>query len=334
MIIEDNHIDRIIARYIANEASQEDLLLLHEWMDQSPENKRYVENIRVLQDKAIASHSPVKVDTLKAWEKVKAQLDLPKQAAAPVTSRTFVIHHRSWIRAAAIFILIIGVSSFFYYLSNTSSSDIIRYNLSSANTTVSKTIAGNIHICLNRKTTIAVVENKNKKTRELQLSGEAFIQVTHSTDAPLIVKAGETLIKDIGTSFNVKANPGSSIIEVFVESGEVSFFTNSQSGVRLSKGETGIFDKQTKLFRINKISNQNINSYKTHKFVFLNTPLSEAVKEINAVYPEAIILGDSMIGKRTLNVTFDNEDIDDIAAVMSETLGLEVSTSEKVYILR
>jgi len=334
LIIEDNHIDRIIARYIANEASQEDLLLLREWMDLSPENKRYVENIRLLSEKALASNSPAKVDTFTAWEKVKAQLDLPIQATASVKSRTFVLQQRSRIKAAAIFALIIGVASFFYYLSNTSSSDIIRYNLSSANTTVSKTIAGNINICLNRKTTIVVVENKNKKTRELKLSGEAFIQVTHSTDTSLIVKAGETLIKDIGTSFNVKANPGSSTIEVFVESGEVSFFTNSQSGVKLSKGETGIFDKQSKLFRINKISVQNISSYKTHKFVFLNTPLSEAVKEINAVYPKAIILGDSIIGKRTLNVTFDNEDIDNIATVMSETLGLEVSTSGKVYILR
>jgi transmembrane sensor len=334
LIIEDNHIDRIIARYIANEASQEDLLLLREWMDQAPENKRYVENIRLLQDKALAAHSPIQVDTSKAWEKVKAQLDLSAQVAAPKESRFFAIPQKIWTKAAAIFVLIIGVSTLFYYLSIGSSSDIIRYNLASANASVSKTIAGNIHVCLNRKTTITVVENKKAKTKELQLSGEAFIQVKHSADEQLVVKAGETLIKDIGTSFNVKANPGSSIVEVFVESGEVSFFTNAQSGIRLTKGETGIFDKQTKLFRINKTSNPNINSYKTHKFVFVNTPLSEAVKQINAVYPKAIILGDSLIGNRTLNVTFDNEDIDDIADVMSETLGLEVSTSGKGYILR
>jgi hypothetical protein len=90
LIIEDNHIDRIIARYIANEASQEDLLLLREWMDQAPENKRYVENIRLLQDKALAAHSPVKVDTSKAWEKVKAQLDLSVQATAPKKSSSYL----------------------------------------------------------------------------------------------------------------------------------------------------------------------------------------------------------------------------------------------------
>ena len=242
LIIEDNHIDRIIARYIAKEASQEDLLFLGEWMDQSSENKRYVENIRMLQDKAIALHFPVKVDTIKAWMKVKAQLDVPVQAIAVKKTKPFVLSQKSWTKAVAIFALIIGVSSLFYYLSITSSSDITRYTLASYNNSVSKTIAVNIDICLNRDTRIAVVENKKKKTRELQLSGEAFIHVRHSTDTQLIVKAEETWIKDIGTSFNVKANPWSSTVEVFVESGEVSFFTDSQSGIKLSKGETGIFD--------------------------------------------------------------------------------------------
>jgi transmembrane sensor len=333
LIIEDNHIDRIIARHIANEASQEDLLLLREWMDQTPENKRYVEDIRLLQDKALVAHSSVKVDTSKAWEKVKAQLDLSAQAIAPKKHSYFVIPHTIWTKAAAVFALIIGISSFFYYLSNTSNSDTIRYSLSSANSSVSKTIAGNIHVCLNRKTTIAVVENKKTKTKELHLTGEAFIQVKHAADEQIIVKAGETLIKDIGTSFNVKANPGSSTVEVFVESGEVSFFTNSQSGIMLTKGERGVFDKRTKIFRIYKTSNPNINSYKTHRFVFLNTPLSDAVREVNAVYPNAILLGDSLIGNRTLSVTFENEDIEDIAYVMSETLGLKFSKSDKGYIL-
>ncbi len=331
MIIEDNHIDHIIARYLVNEASQEDLLLLREWMDQSPDNTRYVESIRLLYDNALASHSPAIVNTDKAWEKVKSKLNLQEQTTAPTKSRFYMFQSRNLTRVAAVFALIMGISLVFYYLSTP---DIIRYNLTSSNSPVSKIVAGNIHVCLNRKTTLAVVESKKKKTRELQLSGEAFIQVTHSTNTQLIVKAGETLIKDIGTSFNVKANPGSSTIEVFVESGGVSFFTDSQSGIKLTKGETGIFDKQTKAFRIYKIFNPNVNSYKTHKFVFVNTPLSEAVKEINAVYPKAIILGDSSIANRTLSVTFDNERIEAIADIMSETLGLKVSPSGNGYILR
>ena len=334
LIIEDTHIDRIIARYIANEASGEELLLLREWMDQSHDNTRYVENIRMLHDRALASHSFVRVDTAKAWEKVKSQLNLPEQTTTSAKRRVFLFRSGNFMKVAAAFTLIIGITAVFYYLFSGSATDITRYNLASSDTSVAKTIAGNIHVCLNRKTTLAVVENKKAKTRELQLSGEAFIQVTHSTNTQLIVKAGETLIKDIGTSFNVKANPGSSTIEVFVESGEVSFFTDTQSGIKLTKGETGVFDKHTKAFRIYKIFNPNVNSYKTHKFVFVNTPLSEAVKEINAVYPKAIQLGDSSIANRTLSVTFDNERIEAMADIMSETLCLKVSTSGNGYIIR
>lgn len=333
MIIEDNHIDRIIARFVVDEASQEDIQLLGEWMDLSAENKRYVENIRLLHDKALASQSSIKVDTAKAWEKVNAQLDQPMQAITPSKSKRLVMKSKSWVRVAAMFTLVVGISSLFYYLSNSSDSNLIHYNLTAADTSVNKTIAGNIQVYLNKNTTIEVVEDKKNKTRVLQLSGEANFEVKHSDKMQLIVKAGETLIKDIGTTFNVKANADDSTIEVFVEAGEVSFFTNSQVGVRLTKGETGIYDKQTKLFKLNKTDNPNITSYKTHKFVFTNTPLSEVVKAINAVYPNDILLGDSLIGKQTLNVTFDNEDIDAMAYIMSETLGLSLSKTDKGYIL-
>lgn len=334
MIIEDHHIDRIIARFVVDEASQEDIQLLDKWMDLSAENKRYVENIRLLHDKALASQSSIKVDTAKAWEKLKAQLDQQMQVTVPAKSKRFVFQQNSWAKIAAIFTLVVGISSLFYYLSNSSDSNLIRYNLAAADTSVNKTIAGNIQVCLNRNTTIKVVEDKKNKTRVLQLSGEANFEVNHSDEMQLIVKAGETLIKDIGTTFNVKANPDDSTIEVFVESGEVSFFTNSQLGVKLSKGETGIYDKQTKLFKLNKTDNPNITSYKTHKFVFVNTPLSEVVTAVNAVYPNAILLGDSLIGKQTLSVTFDNEDVEAMAYIMSETLGLSLSKTDKGYILK
>ena len=333
MIIEDKHIDRIIAKLVANEAAQEDLLLLREWMNLSSENKRYVEDIRLLHDKALSSHSSIKVDVNKAWEKVNAQLDNHERVIAPDKTRRFEFRANSWMKTAAVFALIIGISSLFYFLLNTSESGFIKYNLTSTNTSISKIIAGNIHVCLNRNTTIAVVENKKNNIRELQLTGEANFEVKHSDDMQLIVKAGETLIKDIGTTFNVKANPDSSTVEVFVESGEVSFFTNKQSGINLTKGETGIFDKKTKQFSIYMTNNPNIASYKTHKFVFVNTSLFEVVKEINAVYPNAILLGDSLIGYHTLNVTFENENIDNIVYVLSETLGLKVSKYDKGSLL-
>jgi len=330
LIAEDTHIDPIIARFLANEASPEDIRLLNEWMALDDANKRYVEQVKWLNDKAASSCHYVKVDKVKAWEKVKAQtID-----SVPVKPRSFPWMQSTWMRVAAVFILVLGFASLGYHFWSLSEKNTMQYNIASADVSVNKTIGDNVQVCLNRQTTIAVTENKKKKTKELQLSGEAFIQVKHAKEEQLIVKAGETQIKDIGTSFNVKARPGSPTVEVFVQNGEVIFFTTDQSGITLKQGETGIFDNQTKQFRKLAMFNPNVDAYKTHRFVFMDTPLSEAVKEINAVYPGAITIKDPLIGTNTITVTFDNERIDAMASVLSETLGLQLTKSGHGYILR
>jgi ferric-dicitrate binding protein FerR (iron transport regulator) len=330
LIVEDTHIDPIIARFLANEASPEDIRLLNEWMSQDDANRRYVEQVKWLNDKAASSCQYVKVDKAKAWERVKAKT----VDSVPVKPRSLPWMQSPWMRVAAIFILVLGFASLSYHFWSLSEKNTVRYNLASTDVSVNKTIGDNVQVCLNRQTTIAVTENKKKKTKELKLSGEAFIQVKHAKEELLIVKAGETQIKDIGTSFNVKARPGSPTIEVFVQTGEVIFFTADQSGIKLKQGETGIFDNQTKRFRKLVMLTPNIGAYKTYRFVFVDTPLSEAVKKINAVYSGAITIKDPLIGTNTITVTFDNERIDAMASVLSETLGLQLSKSGNGYILR
>jgi transmembrane sensor len=331
---DDTHIDPLIARCLANEAAPDDLRLLNEWMMQDEENKRYVEQVRWLHDKAASSCRYEKVDTAKAWAKVKVQTVQPATSPVRTKRRSFALMQSSWIRVAAVFVLVLGFSSLGYHLWTTPNGVVAHYNIASADASVNKTIGDNVQVCLNRKTTITVTENRKTKTKELQLSGEAFIEVKHKTEETLVVKAGETQIKDIGTSFNVKACAGSPTIEVFVQTGEVIFYTANQAGIKLFKGETGVFDKQTKVFRKYAIDSPNINAYKTHRLVFVDTPLSDAVKEINAVYPDAIAIDNQEIENNAITVTFDNERIDAIASVLSETLGLRLSKSGKKYVLR
>lgn len=334
MITDNNHIDLIIARYLANEASGDDQLLLEQWMDSAEENRRYVEQVQWLHDKAGMACPYVKVDVTEAWNKVRIQTVVSPPKTIRSGRFAFALSRSGWMKVAAFLVLLLGVGSFCYYFLAGQASSLVQYNLVAADVSVNKTIGKAVKVCLNRQTTIAVTENKRTNTKELALSGEAFIQVAHKDGEKLIVKADETLIRDIGTAFNVKAKPGSSTVEVFVETGEVEFFTADQSGITLYKGETGIFDKQTKRFRKLSINNPNVNAYKTRRFVFVNTPLVEVVKEINAVYPDAIVLADPSAGGNTITVTFENERIGAIASVLSETMGLQVIKSGKGYVLR
>lgn len=329
MAINKEHIDDLIAKYLAGEASHDEELLLRRWMDESAENKKYFGDIQFVHDKAVASHLYVKVDTESAWSKVKGQMkrpevvsmeQLPKQRTNPW----------KWMQAAAIFIVIL-TSVIYLYTNISKPAKAVAFTITSKDTAIDRAIAAQTKVFLNKNTTLTVAPSRKERKKILTLSGEAFIQHAHSGDTTILVKADETLIRDIGTSFNVKAYAGSPTIEVYVEDGEVAFYTNTQTGLTLVKGETGIYDKSSQTFRKKVNSNANVISYKTRRFVFANKKLADALSELNAVYNEPITVKNPNLANCSITVTFDNESTASIVDIMAETLGLKVIKTDAGY---
>ena len=334
MAINDKHIDDLIAKYLAGEVSQEEDLQLRHWMDESAENKKYFGDIQFVHDKAVASHKYIRVDAEKAWTKVKGQMTHGKTSAPDHKTKIISIQKWDWMRVAAIFILVIGCAAIIYKLTKKQAPETnIAYTISSKNSTLSHTFTGSTNVFLNKNTSLTIKQNRKERQKELTLSGEAFIQHKHSTDTALLVKANETLIRDIGTSFNVKAYPENSTIEVYVAEGEVAFYTDKLPGIVLNKGETGIYDKASQTFTKKSVVNQNTIAYKTRKFVFMGTRLIDALEELNTVYPEPITLKNPNLANCSITVTFDNESITSIVDILAETLGLKFVKTGHGYIL-
>lgn len=331
MTSDKQHIDILVAKYLTGEATPQERDEINAWTATSAENQKYVDQLRFVYQKASATPSTTPVDTQKAWQTVKAKMHT--QAPEAVTLKPTALHYllNHWWQVAAVFVLLI-ISVTIFQMHSGKQQEEIKYTIASAQAPINHTFGSNAHVCLNKNSTIVFKQYKNQKKKELILSGEAFIQVTH-TDTQLVVKAQETLIQDIGTSFNVKAQPASPTIEVFVQEGQVSFYTSTQNGLLLHKGETGIYNKKTKTFTKTTVVNPNAVAYKTRKFVFVNTPLSQVVKQLNEAYLDAIILADPQLGNQTITVTFNNEKTTSIVDVMSATLGLKASKTPKGYML-
>ena len=333
MAIDEKHIDDLIAKYLAGEASQEEKLLLQQWMDESPENKKYFGDIQFVYNKAEASRKYIKVDTERAWDKVRSQMKRPIAIDNVSKTKERQLNPWKWMQAAAIFLMILSSAIYVYTtLSRPANQTTVAVTITTKDSTANKALASNTRLFLNKNST-ATFTQKNGRRQELTLSGEAYIQYSHNQDTTLIVKADETLIRDIGTSFNVKAYRGNPTIEVYVEEGEVAFYTDTQTGITLKQGETGIYDKSTRTFRKFVKSDVNVLSYKTRKFVFTNKKLAEALAELNSVYNEPITIKNPKLANCSITVTFDNERTSSIVDIMAETLGLKVEKTETGYVL-
>lgn len=328
---ENTHIDNLIARYLAGEASQEEWQELLQWMENSTENHKYFEGIKFVHDKAVASHRIVKVNTDKAWSKLSAQIE-DLETPQPVKTIEFPLFKQAWFRTAAVIAVLIGIASLVYFIGIPSKNRISPVTIATTDSVITKTLADNTQITVNRNSKISF--RMTRKRKEIDLSGEAFIKVSHSSDTPLVVKAGETLIRDIGTAFNVKAFPESQFVEVFVESGEVMFYTENSNGITLKAGESGTYDKVKKTFFRPDAVDVNVVAYKSKFFVFHDVSLKKVVSTLNNVYGQVIEFHNPVLENCKITVTFDNENPGAIADIIAETLNLKVLVAGKKYVLQ
>lgn len=330
----NDHIDRLIVRYFSGEALPEEAFRLEQWIDESPENKKYFEGFRFIIDKAGTEKKYNRVDTVKAWEKVSYQMKKEKEAGTDVEKVTIPLLKTRWFRMVASIMLLIGFSMILLIYSSGKNRYLPPVTIASSDSPVSRKLSHQIQVSLNINTRVDYLTNKTGKKNELKIEGEAFIEVQHSADTVLIVHAGETFIRDIGTSFNVKAYPDAHTVEVCVESGVVSFYTKEQKGIDIKKGETGVYDKSTRQFTLRVTSDTIITAYKTGSFEFRNTKLSDVIKAFNDLYPQKIILADSALADYTITVTFKNEPIDSLVNILAETLGLKVRRDSSDFVLQ
>jgi len=319
----NNHIDDLIGKYLAGEASGDESTLVESWIGESEKNRSYFNQMKTIFSRAanVTLHHEFNADA--AWTKVKSQLE-KKREAKTVTLPADRDNQKLRWRIAASVIIVLGIGFYAYrtWVGNPSQAiEVITQKKTEADT-----LPDGSDVFLNKETTLAYSFDKKKKSHVVKLKGEAYFNVKHKDDKGFIVDADGVYIKDIGTSFNVKAYPESNTIEVVVEEGKVFFYSDSDSGIYLQENGKGVYNKLTGKFTIEQ-PEANVTAYKTKFFIFSDTDLATVVNTLNDVYDRKISLSKN-IGACRLTVTFNNESIDEIAAIIAETLSLKtVSTS-------
>ena len=79
-------------------------------------------------------------------------------------------------------------------------------------------------VVLNPGSYITFPKHFDKRKREVQLSGEAFFEVSRNPDRPFFVYAGKSVTKVLGTSFNIRAFEADDDITVLVKTGKVAVY--------------------------------------------------------------------------------------------------------------
>jgi transmembrane sensor len=269
---EENAIDTLLARYLANECDLSEKLQAENWIAASPENKVYFDGLQQIWNDAAdtdASH----FNTDAAWNRLQANMHNN-------THKTSTFSFWKVAASVAAF-LVLGVLT--YTLIKDDVAEIPQLAFSTTDKIQNGTLPDGSKISLNSNSQLTYPKTFSGNTREVELNGQAFFDVAHDATHPFIIHTNAIDIRVVGTSFDVKAYPNSDSALVSVVSGKVKCFSGTDTTV-LTAGQQIVFRKSKKEFVRTETGTDNTHSWRTRLFKFERKPLADALREIAASF--------------------------------------------------
>lgn len=167
--------------------------------------------------------------------------------------------------------------------------------------------------------------------REVSLDrGEAMFDVAHDASRPFIVMAGDERIRALGTSFIVRRD--GERVRVTLLSGRVEVSRTGKRlavlapGERLSATPGAVPVLDTPLL-------DSITAWRRNELRFRDTPLSEAVAEVNRYGKRRVIVNDARLASLPISGVFATDNPAEFAAAVAQLHGLHVQREGEAVLL-
>ena len=317
--------DDLLISYLMNEVTAEQIQQVTKWRTADAANERRFAQFKLIWDSSKHFKADDGIDARLSLQKLKQRAAERKTSQVKVLS---LYSNYSWLKIAAAVIFIAGCTWFYF---NKFGSRQLQFETQTRVKT--DTLPDGSMITLNKNTLFNCPAIFTGNDRSVALiKGEAFFNVAHNKAKPFIITAGSTIIKVVGTSFNVTNKNG--VVAVIVATGIVQVNKNG-STVLLKPGEMVRIEPGT--HKLTKTTNpdQLYDYYHSREFVANNVPLQRLVVVLNEAYNSHIIIQRKELKNLPLNTTFKTDDsLDDILNVISKTFKITVEKKPNQIILK
>lgn len=175
-------------------------------------------------------------------------------------------------------------------------------------------LADGSKIWINSGTEVEFPSKFDKKTREIYVNGEIYIDVTESKKQPFIIHTSTFDVEVFGTSFNVSAYDDDEETSVVLVEGSVQLNTTDSSMKMLPnemvKMSAGNISKQ-------EIDVSLYTSWIKGVFIFDGTPISEVLKKVGRYYNISFSGTAEIPDKKITGKLYLSENIDDVLSSIS-----------------
>ncbi|OOV17447.1 FecR family protein [Flavobacterium sp. LM4] len=327
----------IIYKYLSNEASEQEVQTLFEWIEASEENKKQFIIIK------------------KTWVLTALTKDISADTA-PVIKIKPKNKTRKYFQYAAVFIVLLGLVKIAFnfnqraknskeivlelgngqteYITKNNHSNLVNdkgeliakklpgqivyfgktkddeviYNLLKVpyGKTFKLTLSDGTIVNLNSGTTLRYPEQFGiNGKRTVYLTGEAFFEVTKDKEHPFIVNSNQVDIEVLGTKFNVSAYPENPSVNSVLVEGSIQMYEtqNPSNSVLLKPNQMATWQNSTRKITTKSVDPSFYSAWTKGELTFNDTPFSTITKIIQRTYDVEIINKNSDLAKQNFTGT-------------------------------
>lgn len=316
--------DDLLIAYLLNEASADQIRAVEIWRQESAANELRFERFQLIWQTSKRLDLPDTIDAHASLSKLKEKIKAQKSVD---TTTIKLAANYTWLKVAAILVLVSAIAWFYNDAQTVEKMQAVTGELVQVDTLSDGSV-----ITLNKQSVLEYPSKFKGNQRHVVLAkGEAFFDVSPDRKKPFLITSGNTTIRVVGTSFNVKLK--NDAVEVIVESGKVEVSKGGKH-IFLVPGEKIVAsDSENQLAKV-KTPDLLHNYYRTKMFVAEDTPLWRMVEALNEAYDSKIEITNPAIRDLPLNTTFNNESLEDILQVISRTFRITVKKEQNRIILK
>lgn len=306
MIQVPEHIDLLIAKHHDNQLSEQERLMLLEWIDASEEHMRaFTASVKVLgRGREQEQEREREREGEREREKVKRLVLMGLAVAA---------------------VVVIGILLFTPNMP-------LSEEFMAFDAPMERRFDDSTDVLLQPQSALSFTQKSKHHSVYTLSKGAAKFEMHKQPEQTIQVVTSDVTITDIGTTFYVE-NQGDSLIYIHVVEGRVECSTpivkqdiRANEKYRYSVGKKRFESMNPKL--------PNVHSADVLQFHFENTALRDVIAQLSDAYNVNITLSGA-IGDCSISVDFDQEELPTILAVLCETLNLTLAINDhnESYIL-
>lgn len=304
---DDKHIE-LISKYLAGEATKEEISLLEKWVLENEANKRLFNTHKQAWILATTQNTSSKIDVNEEWNKINSQIFQPEAKVVPLPKKNYI---PLFLKIAAAVLLLIAAIVWLNPFESKPTGQVQKIALNDGSI---------IHV--NKNSNIQYPDKFTGEKRMVTLNGDAFFEVNRDPKHPFVVKAQDITVEVLGTSFYIDSKKNEKFIKVIVRSGKVAMKSDKHK-IILEKGTSGIYNKISK--RLLKTKNEQADYIAWVKYSFdFDNPLSEVVQKLNETYDAHISIENEAMKDCPVTVKFTDQSLEAILNVLSTTLDIKI----------